>query len=670
MLMKRLSMIPAFLLIINACTLASPVSPSSPSGTLVPGGHRGTVTVLLADPHGHVLSAGTDGFLGVWDTRKNTAVERFQLSTFPITAMVLRPDSPQLAVVERSDTGVSRISCWDYIQRKKLWTSTVTDPVSVLRYSAAGTFLIITDNNTTRFVDPETGSVLPTAFSKEKVDNTLLFAATGRSEKTMISYQSYGVLSYWDLATGAEVRHFSVPAQLKYPVLFGSNGLLAGADSAGLVVLNAVSGAVITRERSINPELILPVTPDMTEFICISSTIVFYFRLSPTGRLEITNRSIIPSYLTPVTSAVAVDDSLVLGTASGALWQLDKNNILQQLTTENQSKITAAAVSDYDLVFITDTQYAGFIPSDYTQLKNNTVIQLEKIAHTNITTAPPNNDIPERFLLWQTHDTQTVPVLLTISDDGARTEMPLEKLSLKFPIRSATLSDNNILFLDSMGNIQILSADTGDSLFSYSSIGSLDVAFWDEHTIIIGRSGRQNNETPFLRIDITTGETVAMQYPAAIGVKLYHGASKTMYAAIVNENNHNTTILSLDADRLIPLAEAAGEDLDPSIAEVAGRIASTLGGEGASLYDPALPFARSTGFPVELINGINAFITLDADGTVAWHNPYSGRLYASFRLYEDRWIAQIGSKTIQGRVEQHYVDTDEPLPDTDTPLHG
>jgi WD40 repeat protein len=313
--LKTRSFVPA-LLVYFFLALPSPFAQSP-----LPGGHRGNVSAVIRDPWGRVLSAGEDGFLEIWNTGRNEVEERFQMSPYAIDSIALRPGSHEIALIESDPMGICRISVWDYLEKRNLFTLRFRDPVSYINYSASGNFLIASGGgrNGVVFIHPETGELL---LSPEDLSGSVGFAATGRSEKTMVCYLSSGALSYWDLETGGEIRRFSTPPNIKEPVLIGNNRFLAGFDPGGLIILDAVSGLVLIRSGNIREGKIFPGDPDSTEFVCLGSSpsVLYHLNISGAGRLETKNLKPLPASVSPVScGAVISSDALVLGNGDGKL---------------------------------------------------------------------------------------------------------------------------------------------------------------------------------------------------------------------------------------------------------------------------------------------------------------------------------------------------------------
>jgi hypothetical protein len=614
---------------------------------LVPGGHRGAVRAL-AHADGRILSAGDDGFLVVWNPRTGAAEERFQLSPYQIISMVLRPGKPELCLIESDGLGLYRISVWNYRRRVNLFSLRFRDPVSYINYSAGGSFLIAARSGRTGlvFIDPETGDLLQ---SPEDIAGMVSFAATGRSERNMIVYFSGGRLSYLDLETGAATGSFALPPRLKSPVMFGNNRFFAGLDSGGLAVIDAVSGETLARDASIPGDAVLCAGKG-GEIFCLAggaaSRTLYRFAFDGGRRLDIKSRRSLPGELSVLAAA---GDSLALGGADGSLWLADPDGEPRQLAVKNQAPIAEAAVSGTRLAFITEGGLAGFLPLDYFRLNSGETLQLESGGgYTRLLPFSGPAGEGEQFLFWQTADTRLPPQIRS-AEPGA-SPLGLRALPFRFPLRAAAVYREKILFLDSAGNMSVVSVSPGaktDRLdFSFSSIGSLDADFISGEDVLLGRSGVSGN-SPFLKINIRTGETVPLPYASSAGARVYRGASGALYAAAVDEEagSPRTSIVRLDTANpaaSIPLVVYQGEDTTFSLAETSRNLASTLGDGGAALFSSRgmVNFERSPGLPRRIVDGGRFFIVVDGDGNICWHDPLTGKLLALFRLYQNEWILQ------------------------------
>jgi hypothetical protein len=642
-------------------------SPSAQSRRFLPAGHRGTVTAVIRDPQGRILSAGEDGFLEIWNTTSGAVEERFQVTPYSIETLVLRPGRNEIALIESDGAGLCRISAWNYLEKRNLFTLRFRDPVSYLNFSAAGNFLIAAggERSGVVFIHPETGEVLQ---SPQNLSGSVGFAATGISERTMVSYLSSGVLSYWDLETGGEIRRFETPPDIKELALIGSNRFLAGFENGGLVILDAVSGFVMLRGGNLRGEKIFTGDPESTEFVCLGSAppVLYHLGINSSGRLETKNRKPLPPSVPQVIcGAVIASDALVLGNAEGELLVARSSGSFRPMETgRRQERLLDAAASSGDVAFITEKNLTAFIPLDYRRMGQGNRLKLEDSGvYTHIASDPSGDS---SFLLWQPDNIRTFPMIKNYSgfpDRGSASEAFLDRLSFRFPLRAVSVLENKILLLDSMGNLRVINRDSGDMLFSYSAIGAQDASFIDRENIILGRSAVSGN-SPFLRINILTGETVPLSYPAAIGARVYRGSEGGVYgAAIIHGGTESrTALIALHASnpsRSRPLVEYGGEDTLFDLAESDGLLASNLGGGSAAVYritetpgrGPAVrPLERNPGLPRKILGGDHRFILLDTEGNITWHDPGTGKTLAVFRLYENEWTLEKEGTLIRGSL--------------------
>ena len=613
----------------------------------IPGNHKGAVTALLRDADGRIISAGEDGFLGIWNM--GAAEERFQVSHYPIKFLAVRPGRPEAAVVETDGFSLNSVSVWNYETKKRLFTLRSRDSISGINYSAAGSFLVVSRSGPggTVFVDSETGATL----DSPGLPSSITLATTGRSERNMVFYQPSGVLSYWNLETGSETQRFNVPSNIQNPVLFGNNRFLAGFDPRSFVVVDAVTGAVLARETNIRHGSVFIDSPESTRLFCVSdygsSHTIYSMELSLFGILTITNRRYVS--VGEVSAGVFVGgDDVVLGVRRGDLWLVSGTDT-RLLETQNQEGILDFAVSSTNIALVAENGTIVYLPLDYSRLEDGFSLMTETSGGNQVYTGISSSPLPSesRFLLWD--NGRSTPMV--ISPAGSRNL--LERYPVRFPIRSAAMLGGNILFLNSSGAVSILDRDSGATLFSYSAAGSVDATFVDIERLIIGRNAAAGS-TPFMTVNILSGETVPLAYPGLLGINVYRGGSGAIYGAVINRTagNITTSIAALDISapaRSELIVEFDGEDPFIVMAESGGNFATTLGSGMAAIYlNPQTPsgqaepvfFEGAAGFPARISDGGRYFVALDGEGTITWHDNQTGKSLAAFRLYSEFWVLE------------------------------
>ncbi|MDR0457020.1 MAG: WD40 repeat domain-containing protein [Treponema sp.] len=652
---------------------------------VMPGSHRGPINALVHKGD-LVLSAGEDGFLEIWNTRDNVnlrtgghAVERFQISPYSIIAMAGRPEKDEVCVVENDGMGLCRISAWNYKERRNIFSLQFRDPIGHVFYSMGGNFIIAAGTGRNEFIliNSLTGAMLR---SPPSLTGAVSLALTGKSERNMLTYSPSGILSYWDLDSGNETNHFNVPPNLSSPALFSNNRYLAGVNAEGLTVTYAVTGELLAKEDSIPEASLLCSAGD--DFFCLiqkekAAAELYRYTIDRSGRL------VTLGYFSLAASGIGENDrftaitanagAIALGTSAGSLILAGMNGQGRALTAREQVYITEAAVSGSTIAFLAENGTLGFVPLDYNRFPAGRKISIEKNqeAYNRITAfAAAENDSGEQFIFWQDKNTRTHPVIRSSGPNSRK--LTLSDITFRSPVRSAVSFEGKILFLDSTGNISVVSPFNRERrLFTFFSVGLMDAAFVDNNRLIIGRSAVSGN-TPFLMINVNTGETVPLSYPGQAGVILYRGASGSIYAAAVSshsgETGHEhysladetgvkTSILYLDPANIagsISLVDFQGEDTQFSLVEspggTAGSLAATIGGEGAAIYSGgrAQQLERTAGLPLKLFDGGQHLISLDGDGGICWHENHSGKLLAVFRLHSNGWTLQTEQKTVSG----------------------
>jgi len=659
---------------------------------ITPGGHRGAVTAIIHKGN-TVISAGEDGFLEIWDTGSgNTggiagrATERFQISMYGITAMAQRPGKDEISVVESDGLGQHRVSAWNYRERRNLFTLHFRDPIRYITYSTGGNFIIAagTGRNSLVFIDPASGGFLR---SPESLTGIITLAVTGRSDRNMVVYLPSGELSYWDIASGNKAGHFNVPTGLNSPAFFGNNRYLAGMNREGLAVVNAVSGELQARENSIPADSVLFTSGD--DLFCLiqkrTEAELRRYTIDNTGRLAALGRFTLPAVR--YTSAAfngGTAGYAVLGTSAGAVTlvtlgaQAQDTADVRTLAVNEKTTVTDIAVSGSAIALLTGSGAAGFINIDYNVFTNGIKLGLEQImGGYNRITAFSGNNGGGQFIFWQDKNTRTRPLLRSARGGLAVDAAPAEGLdpsgvsvsggNYRYPLRSVSSFDGKVLLLDSAGNLTVISPlpqpgnNSGrKSPFTFSSAGLIDAAFVDSDRIILAR-GAVSGSTPFLLLNINTGETLPLPYPSRAGVAVHRGASGNIYAAVVSSRSNRedqivTSVIQLNlanTDESVAFVEFQGEAAHLSLTESQGYLAVTVGGESALTGSPNIIRQpdRTPGLPLRFINSGSYLISLDNDGNICWHENRSGKLLAVFSLHGDGWILKTERRTLSGGLE-------------------
>jgi hypothetical protein len=622
----------------------------------IPGGHRGAVTALIYSGD-RIISAGEDGFVGIWNVRLKSAQQRFQLTTYGIKAMVKHPLKDEICIIESGGMDQHRISVWNCGNWVRLFTLRSKEPVTFVNYSASGSFIITGGYNGDKLTlfDSNTGRNIP---FPDILTGIPALAITGRAERNLLVYQSRherdlagygGILSYLDINAAAETNQFTAPGGLSSPIVFGNNRFLAGINSEGLLVLDAATGAVLDGDGGIASGALL--CPADREFYCVNresgDSILYRFAVDNYGNLLTRRRLVLPFEGMVSISLVAAGGNMAFGMEDGEIIFLAENDSAVKMKHSSRLRIIEIAVAKESAAFLTENGELCFLPLNYALLETGGNLAMsEKKGYTMI--SPLAAEGEDQFLLWQTANTRLVPAL--INEKHEFIENRLLSFPARFPLRSVSSWNDKILFLDSGGNVSVhdLKNMGRNAIFAFSAIGAIDAAFIDQYNFILCRSAIGGN-SPFFVVNSRTGETLSVAYPARAGIMAYTGSSGNIYAAAIESNSDGvkTKIFGISASVAgKEILEYQGEDIQPSLAESAGLFAAAASGEDAAIYaEQKTVFERTEGLPVKISGSPDFFISLDSEGGIAWHDNKTGKVLAVFRMYADKWTLTAARET-------------------------
>jgi hypothetical protein len=488
----------------------------------------------------------------------------------------------------------------------------------------------------------------------------------------MMVYLSSGELSYWDIESGNMTNTFNAPAGLLSPVLFSNSRYLAGVNRQGLSVVHAVSGEVLATDNTVPGDSFLYSSGN--DFFCLiqknAEAELCRYTINNSGDLVTLDRFPLSPPSDGRYTAAALNGNgttgglAVLGTSGGAVATFDgQAPAIQTLTVSEKTKITDADVSGTDIAFLAENSTLGFIPRDYTSLSNGSVLRLEqnKEGYNRIVAFTGEDGDGGQFIFWQDRNNRTQPRLRPADPSAG---VPVTGNNLRSPVRSVFSFAGKILFLDSAGNLSVVTPlnPGGRRPFTFSSVGLIDAAFIDSNRIILARSAVSGN-TPFLLLNISTGETVPLPHPSRAGVAVHCGTSGNIYAAVVSsrpgtdggEDTVVTSVVQIDlanSAESVTFTEFQGEAAQFSFAESQGFLAAAVSGESAIIHstENIQKPDRTPGLPLRFIDGGPYLISLDSAGNICWHESGNGTLLAVFSLSPDGWTLQTERRTIGGTV--------------------
>ena len=236
--------------------------------SVIDSGHAGAVRWIEADERrGLLFTAGDDGTVRIWDLAAGTLVRTLHVTQLSTVRIAVNPSAPQLAVVV-TDGSASFLSVWDWEKERQLYRLGLKEDPAFLRYSGQGTYVLFGESSWQglKIIRSEDGSLVP--FRPEGF-GIVGFAELSRTEKTLMTYQVSGRISYWDLATGNQTLDVPTVPYLSGIRIWPDRGSLVGYSATDLVRVDAVSGVV--RSRAPIPGIVsFDLSPAGDELTCIA----------------------------------------------------------------------------------------------------------------------------------------------------------------------------------------------------------------------------------------------------------------------------------------------------------------------------------------------------------------------------------------------------------------
>jgi hypothetical protein len=561
-----------------------PVSPGDPA----PVSEDADAETVSPAGQDYILSTGEDGFLCVWQQETAKAVERWQVSALPVSLMKAHPERPEIAYVETDGLVLHRLSVMNYWTKTPLFSVDFEDRITYITYTPGGSFIIVVTGGRgmIEIRDSRTGKE-----ARPRIAAQAVFAAASPSERTLAVYSQTGRLSYWNLQTGLQTAEFPAAASLSEPVIFRNYNLIAGWLHNELVVINATNGRTLIRDPAVPYGTLFPVDGNSEAFAVSAPGGVTVYTVGDTGSLKA--EAAYPA--AGGGAALSAAGSFFLATEEGGIARVDGEGVATVFAAATQTRITDALISGETICYVTADGERGKMPVDYRAILNGAAVTLP---------APRKN-----------------------APDG-------------FP-RSAL--NGKLLYLEPQGPV-VYAADDGRELLSAFFPLTIDADFADDGNIVAAGMLAAGGSLLQL-ISIATGETVPIDLPDNITLKVYRGKSGDIYFVVSDTAGGKMRLLKLDTRnprQSRRLVETTGEDDIFDMAEVGAALVTNMGSDSADFYGAArgnflFSGERTGGMPARILDGGQSVIVVDQEGSLAWLDSGTGRLQAVMRLYADEW---------------------------------
>jgi hypothetical protein len=477
-------------------------NPELQARSVVETGHIGAVRCLELDEKRNLLfSGGDDGTVRVWDAVTQSLVHTLRVTQLVVQKIAIDPVQPRVAVIAGDGTGSYLLSVWDWEQERSVFRVLLKDNPLFLRYSASGTYLLFGISSWQSLTILHATDGTPLEFHPEGF-GIVGFAEMSRSEKTLLTYQLSGRLSYWDVSSGEQTLDLAAPPYLSNIHISPDLRFIAGSTGTEVQIIDTVTG-VMSGRVPVGGAVSLGFSPSGDEIACLSvfgSTITRWSisGTSPVAGPALPKLPAQPALLTCGADGIfAADSNGGLMSIGSGVTQFGRN-VLAGLTGFDATGGRAALASvDWVRILESDMLSGAMAPSF-----------VRSVLLPNPFKSPIGLEFlkDSRLLAWR-GDTLSLGLAVlgqsgTFVDGTAGFRAPLSMLGVK---------DGNALGIESGGTVRIVDLATGTSRFELRIPGVHAVVQTSPTEIVAARNSTSASAGSLLRVSTTTGETVTVK---------------------------------------------------------------------------------------------------------------------------------------------------------------
>ena len=615
---------------------------------IVDSGHAGAVRWMEFDEkRGLLFSSGDDGTVRIWDPAAGALMRVLQVTQLATGTIAVNPLSPQLAVVVTDGAGSNFLAVWDWEKGRQLFRISLRENPLFVRFSGLGTYILFGESSWQGLKIVRSSDGTSVGFRPEGF-GIVGFAEMSRSEKTLMTYQVSGKITYWDLATGNQTLDAPTVPYLSGIRIAPDRGSLVGFTSTEVVRVDAVSGAERGRAQ-LAGAMSLDISLSGDELTCVqASGRVSRWALngdSIAARPDLPALPQAPSLLACGTEAVyfsGLSGRLTALDSHGDVSQFGKNVVADATGFDAGQGRVALGSREWVRVFSSDSlDGSAPLTAIRTVLAPNPFL-----ASTGLTFIGNG-----KLLAWGSNDSGA-PALAAL-DTGmmGKPSEPVRAFSrISSPFRGALTAlraaADELIGIESGGIVRIADSQSGVIRFDGRIPGAAAVLRVSQKEIIAGRNTTTERDGSLLRVNMGTGETVAIRgrniftYALLLDPGL---AGRGPYLYTVGlDSARSTNLLRYDGpgfERETVLDSVAEEDLDATLALDPDQhiLYATLGKDRAVAWDgQALrTLSLENSMPRRLAVQGRLLFSLNGDSTVTVTDAQSGAWRAQIALFID-----------------------------------
>ena len=574
------------------------------------------------------FAAGKDGFITRFSYR-TMKPETWQVSTIPIKRIAVHPKKTFIAVYETDGFSIHTISLWDWQTKKQLYAKRFTSSVVSLSWSAQGTYLFIGTTSTEGITVLDASGKIKKVYPRPP--GIVLLAATGPSEKSIVTYGETGRLVYADIAKKSILTQYETEDRLESPCLIKNYTQIIGYKNGNVVVVKAASGEVLKSYPARSALFAGKITDSLPVWIEKGDARRTWHLCQGDKKS--------PAFSLPhpaaITAARHVDAAVVIGTDDGRLYRLKQNSdatiSLTELNIDTSIQVSDICTKDSKIYMLSgSTLYAAASPMDDPEPVIQSVSGERCTVYGN------------GFLFWSAE--KNAP--LYYAEEGQTPTIlyrPRERLN------SVSVYKDTIAAVQAFSGLVLLDGKSGKQLFTYQAAGLQDAVQVDDTFVLITKSTGGIIRQPLLLIDIRTGETIPLNMEGDIAFSAQaNNKVKNTFSCfrLKTEKTTQTDLMTMKIDTTHPARSSftaalsyGDENLQASLYDDGYAVLTNLGKNQLSYYDKKRRVIRQ--LPRDYALSRKALMTdtyivsVNYDGSLSWLNRRTMQLLQHKTLTEN-----------------------------------
>jgi WD40 repeat protein len=621
------------------CRLFASGNPELQARSVVETGHIGAVRCLEFDDKRNLLfSGGDDGTVRIWDAATQSIVHTLQVTQLLVQKIAIDPSAPRVAMIVGDGAGTFLLSVWDWERERQVFKVPLKDNPLFLRYSGAGTYLYFGVSSWQSMTILRSADGTPFDFHPEGF-GIVGFAEMSRSEKTILTYQLSGRLSYWDVSTGQQTLDLPAAPYLSNIRISPDRRYIAGSTGSDVEVIDTVTGVMSTR-IPVSGAVSLGFSPAGDELACLSvyGNAISRWNIGGAAPVAVPAPPKLPvppvllTYGSDRIFAAGSDGGLMSVAQNGELSQFGRN-VLANLTGFDATRGSAALASQ-DWVRILDSDIlSGAAAPTY--------------IHSRLAPNPFKSPVgleylgDSQLLAWR-GDALALGLAL-LPDQGSAFQ--IVQSGFHSPLSMLVVQNGSAIGIESGGTVRIVDLASGASRFELRIPGIHAAVQASPTEIIAARNSTAASAGSLLRVNTTTGETVTVKdrniFTWAVALDASAPAGPALYSIGVDASGATNLLrhdgAGFDHESLIDSVPTEDLDANMTFDPHARQLYASMGKDRVIRWDgvKVQPLVLENAVSLQLAAHDGLLFSLNKDSTVTVVDSGTGARLGEIALFAD-----------------------------------